>query len=234
MRHFLGIFENLKQFITCQPRFKSSVRIIDNKFQDWANFCEGKADFDDCDALTLFHEEIDAQELNAALSYFPNSGQIAQRIHAVKAVYPVNRTTWIVDPEMALQIALDDLSERRKAVERWQNDELLSVIEKAKPRFVSDERIFKEAWFNGWNGDLIGTVGDYADECWLDYTKQYYALFEAFYGLTTMFGIEWYLGQPLMNTDLNFGRYFDLWKVGGEYALTDDELVVFQKSPNNS
>ena len=234
MRHFLGIFENLKQFITCQPRFKSSIRIMDSKFQDWVDFCEGKADFDDCDALTLFHEDIDAQDLNAALSYFPNSGQIAQRIHAVKAVNSDNSSTWIVDPEMAIQIAVDDLSERRKAVEYWRNDELLSVIEKAKPRFVSDERIFEEARLSGRNGALYSLVGDYARECWLDYTKQYYALFEAFYGLTTMFGIEWYLGQPLMKTDVNFGRYFDLWKVGGDYALTEDELIVYQRPPDNT
>ena len=207
---------------------------MDRKFQDWVDFCEGRADFDDCDALTLFHEDIDAQDLNAALSYFPNSGQIAQRIHAVKAVYPVNRSTWIVNLEMAIQIALDDLSERRKAVERWQYDELVSVIEKAKPRFVSDERIFEEARLSGWNSALVTLVGYYADECWLDYTRQYDALFEAFYGMTSTYQIQWYLGQPLMKTDVNFGRYFDLWKVGGEYALTDDELVVFQRSPNNS
>ena len=207
---------------------------MDSIFQDWVNFCEGRADFDKGDFLTLFHEDIDEQDLNAALSYFPNSGQIAQRIHAVKAVYPVNRTTWIVDPEMALQIALDDLSERRKAVERWQYDKLLSVIEKAKPRFVSDERIFKEARFNGWNGDLVCTVGDYADECWLDHTRQYYALFEAFYGMTSTYQIQWYLGQPLMKTDVNFGRYFDLWKAGGDYALTEDELIVFQKPPDHT
>ena len=207
---------------------------MDSIFQDWVDFCEGKADFEKCDFLTLFHEDFDEQDLNAALSYFPNSGQIAQRIHAVRAVYPVNRTTWIVDPEMALQIALDDLSERRKAVERWQEDELVSVIEKAKPRFVSDEILFREAFLSKWNSKLVIQVGDYADECWLDNTRQYNALFEAFYGMTNSYEIQWYLGQPLMKTDVNFSRYFDLWKAGGDYALTEDELIVYQRPPDNT
>ena len=207
---------------------------MDSIFQDWVDFCEGKADFEECDFLTLFIEDFDEQDLNAALSYFPNSGQIAQRIHAVRAVYPVNRSTWIVNPEMALQIAVDDLSERRKAIERLQEEELLSVIEKANPRLVSDERIFKEARLSGWNSALVTLVGYYADECWLDYTRQYDALFEAFYGMTSTYQIQWYLGQPLMKTDVNFGRYFDLWKAGGDYALTEDELIVYQRPPDNT
>jgi len=34
-----------------------------------------------------------------------------------------------------------------------------------------------------------------------------------------------------METDINPDYYYDLWKIGGDYALTEAELLVTQKLP---
>ena len=199
--------------------------------QDWCDFCEGKKDSDKSDFLTLFHGDIGDNYLNKALRFFPNKAQLIERIKNVRSVYLDNSEQWEINVDFFLSLALQDVSEKRKACEHLSEYELLDIVDKASPKFTSDPDIFEKARYNDWNSEFLSQVSYYFDTCWIDDLDKYYALFEAFYGLTNSYEIQWYLGKPLMKTDVNPDHYYELWKRGGNYALTETELIVAQVIP---
>jgi len=36
----------------------------------------------------------------------------------------------------------------------------------------------------------------------------------------------WYLGSPLLKTKIDFDNYYNIWKLGGEYVITEDVILV--------
>lgn len=194
--------------------------------KDWCDFCEGREKFDKSHFITLFHEDIKDEYLEMALQFFPNQDELIDRVINVREFYPERGKNMKAEPDYILDLAIKDVREKRKACKYLSEDELVNIIDNAKPKFVSDKLTFERALNNEWNGEFLSQVGFYFDECWNSEDDSYYALFEAFYGMTNSYEIQWYLGRPLMNTSVNPDYFYELWKAKGCYALSGSELIV--------
>jgi hypothetical protein len=53
-----------------------------------------------------------------------------------------------------------------------------------------------------------------------------YALREALYGIAADYYLAWYIAQPLLQVDIDFSKYFDLWKQGGDGVLTEGAFLI--------
>ena len=201
---------------------------MENILTDWCDFCEEKKDFDKSHFLTLFHADIDKNYLNTVLQYFPNKDDIIQRVLAVREAKSYRAECFKVDENFALELASKDINEKRKACAYLSEHELTALIDTVQLRFTSDPSSFEKARHDDWNREYKAQVGYYFDESWMEETDKYYAIFEAFYGMTNSYELQWYLGKPLMRTFVDPDNYFELWKVGGDYAFTETEILVAQ------
>lgn len=48
---------------------------------------------------------------------------------------------------------------------------------------------------------------------------------EALYGLAADYHLAFYIMLPLLDMDIDYSLYFEFWKGGGVYALTETEIV---------
>lgn len=49
---------------------------------------------------------------------------------------------------------------------------------------------------------------------------------EALYGLASDYYLAWFVLSPLMDAEVDYGKYFEFWRKGGAYALTDSQILV--------
>ncbi len=196
--------------------------------KDWCDFCEGNAFFEESHFLTLFHEYVGRDYLETVFQYFPNQDQLIQRMENVKSVM-LNKRSEDINIDLVTALAIKDVHEKRKACVALCEDELVQVIDNVKPVFISEPKAFEKARYNEWHSEFRSQVGYHFNQNRVDEADKYYALFEAFYGVTNTYEMQWYLGKPLIKTDVNPDYYYDLWKIGGSYALTESELVITQK-----
>lgn len=102
----------------------------------------------------------------------------------------------------------------------------IEVLLNKPVKYVEDTEIILNAKLKKWqHEEYIDVIDDYVFDCLLSNEIKFHALFEAFYGLTNNFQLVWYLGSPLIHTDVNFDNYFDILKVGGEYAVTENGII---------
>jgi hypothetical protein len=209
---------------------------MNSLLDNWQDFCEGKKDFDVCHFYTLFHADptvLTEDQLKKIFCYFSHSDQLVDRMLSIYDVKFSNseesalKSSGEVSNDKLISLAVDDLMQKRVICEKLGNVELCNIIDKAKPKYTSDINRVHDllqadvpmAWLNE-------LVGDYMDSQ-VPNEKKVYALFEAFYGLTTDYDLVWYAGSPLINGGgICLDYYFNLWKAGGEYVLTHDELLI--------
>ncbi len=49
---------------------------------------------------------------------------------------------------------------------------------------------------------------------------------EALYGLVADYYLAWFVLTPIFDSQIDYGKYFEFWKGGGKYALTESQLLV--------
>lgn len=192
---------------------------------DWIDYNNGIKDFDKSHFYTLFMDNnngktIVDEELQIVFQNMPNSIKLAERL---KEYYAVRRQNNVINTEEFLKETVrEDIEQKKIAI----NDkELLSILNK-KIEFVKDYNKVEEAQLEEWHSEFIMLISDYTIDLRISKDKRIYALFEAFYGLTHNYQLVWYLGSPLLNTEINFDNYLDIWSVGGEYAVTENGIIV--------
>jgi len=196
--------------------------------KEWCDFCEGRFDADSSYFLTLFHGNVDETSLKAVLQYFPNTEELVFRVKSVKEAKSERQTWSLLEPERCLEIARVDLSERMKSSIALGDQEIVKIARSAAMKFDRDFSNLEREIGNYWNIGLIENVGDYLRYKMISNQPKYYAIFEAFYGITTLFPIQWYIGAPLTEVEYDFSNFIQLWKMRGDYVLTEDEVVVSQ------
>lgn len=198
-----------------------------NILDDWNLFCQGKMDFDKSHFYTLFMEQKDPEYFKKALQYFPNSDGLLERMGRVVGFgNPQELEAKVKSPEDALKYASMDLQERIRIAEEYGEAELVAELSKLRPKYsedFEDVEKFRHEDLHGW---MLEVVGDYFRDQLYENTEKLYGLLDAFYGLTTRFEIKWFLGTPLTNGGFNLDNYFELWRVGADYAVKDGQLLV--------
>lgn len=197
---------------------------------DWHRYCKGEADFDKSHFLTLFHE-IDETACAEAMSYFDHAHDISARIADVRRCYPNPAHPFVADRGRCLELAAQDLAQKRIVFEAEGDDEMVGVINTAPLEFVEDAAVFEAAIDDEFNLDLHAGVTDYCNDR-REGGDLKYALFEALFGLANSYDIQRYAAQSLINVTINLDVPFALWKIGGAYALTEDRVLVTQAPLN--
>ena len=180
--------------------------------------------------LTLLHADPSAltrDDLSLIFSFFLESDELIMRTSSVLSVLDSSRQKTFVGQEKLIELALSDLSRKREVCELVGDNELCTIIDKAEVRFAQESSNIAEINQTDCPGVWLSElVGDHARDS-IDYTSSaVVAIFEAYYGLLCDYDMAWYLGQPLITSNNDFSTYFQLWKCGGDYALTEHEVVV--------
>jgi hypothetical protein len=207
--------------------------------KEWCDYCEGVREFDKSHFYTLFHNNFSLTELMAIFQYFPRATDLLSLMLKLRAT---NVDTWkggkrffpqcdeAVSTNELVRLAERDILEHRNVCVSAGDGELVNIIDNATVRFVEDEKIVNETR----RGDipynwLFELVGDRLGRALISKERKIYALEEAFYGMCGDYYLCWYLSQPLRNFEINLNIYFDLWRKGGDYILTKDEILVTRR-----
>ncbi|WP_311567296.1 hypothetical protein [Photobacterium arenosum] len=199
----------------------------------WCDFCEGNINLDTSYFLTMFHDSISDKELDEIFKYFPCSSELSDRVRKVQSAMYSRRGLVKSDPERCIDLAVRDLLERMKASEVLGDVELIDVVSRVSKKFTLDFSMIATAQNDDWNISLIENTNDYLNSAMISRELHYYAIFEAFYGMTTLFPIKWYLSAPLTRTSIDFTNYLKIWELRGDYVLTENEFLVSQDLSRN-
>jgi hypothetical protein len=137
--------------------------------------------------------------------------------------------------DLLFQLAMKDLSDKAVAFKEFGDQDLLAIVDIVTPKIVNSKQDFDAAANAVWpNGEKNILLCDYFAQKRSSADETYYALFEAFYGAANSYDLQWYLGAPLIDTDVNFENYLRLWEMGADVALTETNLLIFHPTLSSS
>lgn len=198
---------------------------MDKLFQDWINLCEGKKSFDKSHFFSLFQADdngdfFSEEELRKILDYFDEKDELFLRLNN----YFNNQKEETEDiKDFLIHKMESDLLEKRKLIT---DAELLTIIDQPI-EFVDGISFVFNAQQSSWmHHEIISEIEYSMLAAKTLKTPEVYALFEAFYGLSQNYNLVWYLGKPLLDIDINVDNYFDIWKMGGEYAFSNRKNLL--------
>lgn len=209
---------------------------MEQQLKNWIDFCEGKSDFDKSEFYTLFMEgngedgRRSEEELKSIFQFFPNNEELIKRVQNVFLL-----SERINDPNsFVLNATKKDLTEKLKILSIINETELIESIKK-DVCFVSNSQIDEQELLEDeFHHEFVSVIDDYLTDHWISQDNKIYALFEAFYGLAHNYGLVWYLGSPLISTEIDLDNYFDVWQYGGFYALTENQGVIVSRRDSNT
>lgn len=200
---------------------------------DWHALVEGRADIGKCQFIALFKENSQPVEVAAILDGFKQGPALAERTLQVLAagtmpclyLLPTQRGT----PEQLVAATRRWLDVQAAFFERTGDEELMALTRNArviyKPKADLDaitDFDIPGSWANEALGDAARDAIDF-------HTSADHALLEAWYGLAADYGLAWYIAMPIMDLDVDFTPYFDIWRLGGRYLHLGDECWVAQQ-----
>lgn len=199
------------------------------ELNDWVEYSRGHKDFDKKHFYTLLMDNdngkaISDEEYLTVFEHFPNYTDLITRL---KRYYSASRPIEIDNLEQFLiQKVKKDIEQKCRAID---DKELLSILNK-DIKFIEDFNKVDAAQLGDWHGEFMALLVDYILDNRYSKDRRVYALFESFYGLTHNYHLVWYLGSPLIDVNINFDYYFDIWTTGGEYAITENGVIVSKRN----
>ena len=204
---------------------------------DWELFLKGDSNIDESRFLTLFHYQLQEENVEAIFSHIPNGNELAINYKSLFSPYspsdrffnsmPVVENK--IDESEALSIVKRIIQDKNKIVAILGDDELKSILSKVENNFkVVDQSEFTSFKIDDDNPDIWLTelIGSHLNRSKSYSEPFYYGLKEAFYGLTTDLQLVWYLLSPLYKSDYDPKLYFQLWKGGWDYHITENEVLL--------
>ncbi|WP_010183029.1 hypothetical protein [Aquimarina agarilytica] len=197
------------------------------ELQDWISYCKGEKDFDKSHFYTLLMnnddgKEVSLEEISNVFNSFPNAVLLAERLATYYSKESfLDKIDHIKD--FLVEKTINDITSKRLL---FKGDDLEEYL-KNKVYYVDKIDDVLNAKMSFWqNEEYIDVIEDHLFDNRLITTPKIETLFEAYFGLARNYQLVWYLGSPLINTGINFDYYFDIWKVGGDYAITEDAIIV--------
>lgn len=202
-----------------------------NILDEWHEYCIGKSEADPSHFLGLFKSGLSSQELSLVLKHFPAAAEIQARVTRVLEAGTLGNHLYVLprergSDEEVVSAASAWLQAQAQFCKEVGNDELYQIATRAKVVSVSREELHHALLGdvpNSWLGELIG---DEVRDAYTITSPSIYGLSEALYGIAADYYLAWYMLQPLIELSLDFSIYFDLWYLGGQSVLTEEELLV--------
>ncbi len=198
--------------------------------KDWCAYCEGKNDFDKFHFSTLLMEaflERYTPELDGFIKeitkYFDSS--LYKNIVRTFSDEPADKGEiqhWVDN----------DLKEKRKIITNIDDaSSLIQLIDNQKYVVVHDRQKLYKAMESENHSILYDAVGDYViDHSWND--KRKYALQEILYNIASDNNLVYGLISGMMEGDVDFSNYLEIYRRGCDYAVGDDHIVLFVYKPS--
>lgn len=202
--------------------------------QDWFDFCQEKKSFDKSHFFSLFTYPFSRSEVEKIFSYFPSNEKLVDRLIEVKNFGDLTNRPYLVpfknntlETKDAFNLVAADLAEKRKFCVLKKDEELIDIIDRVEYQVCNDPKKISELFHldtpNMW---LFELIGDFIRKKTPKNTK-YFALAEALYGLSANYYLSWYILEPLLSLEnISFQAYFELWKSGVDYCLTEALVYV--------
>lgn len=194
------------------------------ELQDWLLFCEDEHTVDPNHFATMFMElylapltEKDKQDLALIFSHVSNSEHILEKMIRMDARAEDKTESDIID------LVNSDLKEMRQFIN---SQPVLDAIDRGIAEEVKNETHFEVAVDSDLNHQFIHILSDFFVGQLANSDGKIRALSNAFYGLASNLHLQWVLTADLLNTDLNFNHYFELYLIGVDYAITRNGAVV--------
>lgn len=193
------------------------------ELKNWCDFCEGKKRFEHGTFSSMFMEmfseslsDSDRKNLRKVFSYVPNSSRVLKKMLRMDDRAEDKTEQEIVD------LVVRDLQEKRRFID---DPQLLAAMDKGVREIVVDDSRFREVFEASLNVDYLHSVCDHVNEIspdsWITYE-----LGNAFYYLAHNLHLQHALEADLINSDINFDNYFELYLVAVEYALDSSGVFV--------
>jgi hypothetical protein len=193
------------------------------ELKDWCDFCEGRTPHEHGMFSSIFMEmfseplrEADRNDLRKVFSYVPNSSRALEKMLRMDARADDKSEREIVD------LVLRDVQEKRRIID---DPQFLAAMDKGVREIVVDASRFQEVAQEALNADFIQAVCDHVNEIG-PHNRILSELGNAFYYLAHDLHLQHALAADLINADINFDNYFELYMIGVDYALDSTGVLV--------
>lgn len=202
-----------------------------NLLDDWIDVFESNSALDKSHFLTLFKERVSKEDLNKILQYFPKRLELTHVIETVLTAGDFESGLYLLPKYRA---ATDKLL--FQAAQAWL-DELMGYYKVRDVEFYdicrsAEISIIDRDELDRYRGQDIATYWIFevlSDNVFnsvnLEVNGIYY-LQEALYGIAADYYLSYYMMHPLVALPINFGKYFDFWRLGGIGYLTKDKFLI--------
>ncbi|MFK3776435.1 hypothetical protein [Pseudomonas sp. NPDC089406] len=200
---------------------------------DWHALVEGRADIDKGRFIALFKEHSLPHEVAAIFEGFAHADELTRRTLQVLAAGSI-RSAYLLPTQRGTAVQLIEATRRWLDVqaaffERTGDEELMALTRNARVIYKPKADLDAISNFDipgSWANEALG---DAARDAIDFHTSADHALLEAWYGLAADYGLAWYIAMPIMDLDVDFTPYFDIWRLGGRYLHLGDECWVAQQ-----
>lgn len=205
-----------------------SLRIA---LSEWSDYCEGKRVFEDCYFYGLFMD-INGNDYNALhkiFKYFPNADELLIRTsnYITAKESHINSNKNISNSEDCIKLALLDLNLKNKLLLEAGITSFDEIISNLTPVYVTNLRETINEQNIDLDSEFSSEVNELIQENWIHKPEhQIYQLWEAFFGLTQSLEMVKYIIKPLSSVKIEFKEYFELYKKGGDYFITDKNIFI--------
>ncbi|QDT18445.1 hypothetical protein [Gimesia chilikensis] len=194
------------------------------EINDWMSFCEHKRSFELDHFSSMFMElylesltEKEKSDLETVFSYIPNKSRILDKMF---------RLDFRADDKTENEITnlvLQDLKEKRRIID---SPSLIQAMDYGVNAIMSDEEKFAEYAGCELNCLFYHDMANYFVQHLSKNDVKFRALSNAFYGLASNAHLQWALTCDLLNLDLSFDNYFELYLIGVDYAISEKGIYV--------
>ena len=205
---------------------------FDNELlNDWCDFCEGRKEFDICYFSTLLMETL-------LEGYTPKFDEFITEItkYFNPSVYENIKYAFSDEKQSQGRVkdwVINDLTEKRKIIEHTHDSsKLKEIIDSPQFVFVKGRDELYDARETENNTILYEEVGDFVLEN-IDNDKRLFALKEVFYNIAFDSNLVNALLSGLINGDVDLSNYLDIYKNGCDYAVDDENILIYEFEPTN-
>lgn len=204
---------------------------MDSLLEDWVKFCEGKVFFDKSHFLGLLKSHRSHADICEIFSFFPFAEDLVRRLEEVFSFGDIRSSLYLL-PNLGggegeiIELGGRWLKEQERVCGLLGDSEILGICKSAKVKYVDQVCLENELRKDIPHHWFFGEVGDAVSGSMISDSDQFYALFEALYGVAADYYLSWYVARPLFSFGIDLGAYFEFWRAGGKCALTEDFLLV--------
>ena len=200
-------------------------------FDDWQRYCQGSLDVDKSYFLGLFKIGMTDAQMQSALEFFPASKEIKDRLANVLAAGTLEHSIYmkcppVTDRDGLLAAAEAWLEELARFCPTAGEIDLGRIAQEAEIVLCSEGEIEKRRAEDNPNAWLFDALTDSVLSPLSGSSRIDYALREALCGIAADYYLAWYIAQPLLQMDIDFSKYFDFWKQGGDGVLTEGAFLI--------